>query len=416
VTLAAPHAIVVLSGNELLDGRTRDVNGALVSRDLSARGAQVAEVVTVADDPQLLGAALRHALAAAPELLVVGGGLGTTHDDLTARCLADVLGAPLREHPGALAMVREAAARVAQRRHLDADEVFDLARRQALLPSGAEPLAPAGVAPGILVRTGSTRIVALPGVPFEFAAMWDVVAWRLEEEGFFPPVTRRVVRTWGIGEPQVARLIGDLPHDLLELGITVGEGEVTVHLRHRREEDVVAQADAIVEALVESPYVFSRDGRSVDEIVADRLRARGATLAVAESCTGGLVAARLTALPGSSDYFVGGVVSYANQAKIELLDVPPGMLAQYGAVSEPVAAAMAEGVRSSLGADCALAVTGVAGPSGGSADKPVGRVFTACACGDHTEVRAATYPGDRDAVRRAAVTGALHLLREVIAT
>jgi len=160
--------------------------------------------------------------------------------------------------------------------------------------------------------------------------------------------------------------------------------------------------------------VYSSDGRTVDDIVAGELRGRGLTLAIAESCTGGLVGARITARPGSSDYFAGGVISYANQAKMDLLDVPAGMLAQYGAVSEEVARAMAEGARAALRADYALSVTGVAGPDGGTPDKPVGLVYLGCAGPDGTQVRKGSFPGDRDSVRMFAATSALHLLRRAL--
>ena len=168
----APRAAVVLSGNELLDGRTRDTNGAFVCADLSRRGVKVVELLTVADDRERLVAALRHALGGKPDLLVIGGGLGTTHDDLTAECLAEVLGVPLLEDPDALAFVEERVRAVAERRHLDYRETFGLARRQAKLPAGSTIVPPAGVAPGIAARSGPTRIFAYPGVPYEFRQMW----------------------------------------------------------------------------------------------------------------------------------------------------------------------------------------------------------------------------------------------------
>jgi nicotinamide-nucleotide amidase len=162
--------------------------------------------------------------------------------------------------------------------------------------------------------------------------------------------------------------------------------------------------------------VYSTDGRTVDDLLADGLRSRGLKLAVAESCTGGLLGSRLTARPGSSDYFVGGVISYSNQAKMDLLQVPPGMLAQYGAVSEEVAGAMAEGARDALHADFALSITGVAGPDGGTAEKPVGLVYLGCAGPEGTQVRGGSFPGDRDTVRMFSATSALHLLRRALRT
>ncbi len=410
----APRAAVVLSGNELLDGRTRDTNGAFVCDDLSRRGVKVTELLTVADDRTRLSAALRHALAGSPDLLVIGGGLGTTHDDLTAECLAEVLDVPLVEHPAALAFVEERTRALAARRQLDFKGSFALARRQAKLPAGSTPVPPAGVAPGIAARAGRTRIYAYPGVPYEFEHMWLGTAAALERDGFFPDVAVRVVRVFGVGELQVGPILDALRHELVELGINVGGGEVTVRIRHRREASAQTQADALVAALEAGVPVYSTDGRTVDDIVADELRGRGLTLGVAESCTGGLLGSRLTARPGSSDYFVGGVISYSDQAKMDLIQVPPGMLAQYGAVSEEVAGAMAEGAREALHADYALSITGVAGPDGGTEEKPVGLVYLGCAGPEGAQVRRGSFPGDRDTVRMFSATSALHLLRRAL--
>ena len=412
----APRAAVVLSGNELLDGRTRDTNGAFVCDDLSRRGVKVTELLTVADDRERLVAALRHALVGAPDLLVIGGGLGTTHDDLTAECLAEVLGVPLEEDADALAFVEERVRAVAARRRLDYRETFHLARRQALLPAGSTAVPPAGVAPGIAARAGRTRIFAYPGVPYEFQQMWKETAAALERDGVFPDVAVRTVRVFGVGELQVGPVIDALPHDLVELGINVGGGEVAVRIRHRRGKEAQAQADALVAALEAAVPVYSTDGRTVDDLVAGALRARGVGLAVAESCTGGLLGARITARPGSSDYFLGGVISYGDQAKIDLLEVSPDVLARHGAVSEEVAAAMAAGARARLGADYALSVTGVAGPDGGTPEKPVGLVYLGCAGPDGTQVRRGSFPGDRDSVRTFSATSALHLLRRALSS
>jgi nicotinamide-nucleotide amidase len=409
-----PRAAVVLSGNELLDGRTRDTNGVLLSADLSARGVKVTSVLTVADDAERLTAALRYSLQAAPALLVVGGGLGTTHDDLTAACLAEALGVELREDGRALAMLEERVRLVAKRRHQDFDAVFPLARRQARLPVGAQPVPPAGVAPGIAARSGVTRIFAFPGVPFEFERMWNEVAADLEGEGFFPDAVVRIVRVFGVGELQVGPVLDACEHCLLETGINVGGGEVTVRLRYRRDPAAEAQAAAVLTALQAAVPVFSIDGRTVDDLVADGLRAGGRTVAVAESCTGGLLGERLTRRAGASDYFLGGVISYSNQVKMDLLDVPPGMLAQYGAVSEEVAGAMAEGARAATRADYALAVTGVAGPDGGTDEKPVGLVYVGCAGPEGTRVVRGQYPGDRATVREFSCAAALHLLRDAL--
>jgi nicotinamide-nucleotide amidase len=407
---------VIVSGNELLDGRTRDTNGAFACDDLSRRGVKVLEAITVADDRERLTSAFRHVLAAAPDLLVVGGGLGTTHDDLTAECLAEALGVGLAEHPRALAYLEEGVRAMAARRHLDFGAALALARRQAWLPAGASPIPPAGLAPGIAARAGTTRIYAYPGIPYEFQKMWLESAAALEREGFFPDVAVRTVRVFGVGELQVGPVIDAQPSDLVELGINVGGGEVTVTIRYRRDPAAQAQADALVAALEAGVPVYSTDGRTIDDLIAGELRGRGLRLAVAESCTGGLLGGRITARPGSSDYFAGGVISYSNQAKMDLLKVPSDTLARHGAVSEEVAVAMAEGARAALHADYAVSITGVAGPDGGTPEKPVGLVCLGCAGPRGALVRTSSFPGDRETVRTFSATGALHLLHEALSS
>jgi len=407
-----PSAAIVLSGDELLDGRTRDSNGRLLAGVLSGRGVRVAGLAIVGDDRDRLAATLRCALAGEPDLLLVGGGLGTTHDDLTAECLAEVLGVPLRESDEALAMLAERTREVAERRRLDPVEVLERARRQALLPAGARPLPPAGVAPGIAAVSGATRIFAFPGVPWELRRMWAEVESGLEREGFFPEVVTRLVRLAGVGELQVSPVLERCPRDLLWVGINIGPGEVTVIVRHDAGAAARAQAAALVATLEGELPVFSSDGRTVDDLVAETLRARGETVAAAESCTGGLLGARLTARPGSSEYVLGGVVAYANDVKRAVLGVPEDLLAAHGAVSEEVAAAMAEGVRHVTGATWGLSVTGVAGPSGGSPEKPVGLVEIGCAGPSGVRVVESRFPGDRESVRDWSVVRALHLLRE----
>lgn len=412
MTTVIHRAAIVLSGNELLDGRTRDINGAYVSADLSARGVKVLGVMTVADDRARLIAALRDALRARPDLLVIGGGLGTTHDDLTAECLAEVLGSPLREDATALDYVAEGVRRVAARRDLDSKTLMTLARRQALLPKGATAVPPAGLAPGIAAVHEGARVFALPGVPSEFEAMWAGIAGRLAAEGAFPGAVVHTLRIYGAGELQIAPLLDDVPHELLETSITVGAGEVTVRLRHGGGERAAAEAAAVVDVMRTGAPVFSDDGRTIDEMVADGLRDGKLTVAVAESCTGGLLGARLTATPGSSEYFVGGVISYANAIKTGALGVPAATLAEHGAVSREVGDAMATGARALTGADYALAVTGVAGPDGGTPEKPVGLVYVACAGPLRSRVERHVFPGDRASVRDYATTCALHLLCE----
>jgi nicotinamide-nucleotide amidase len=413
--VSRPRAALLLTGAELLDGRTRDLNGRLFAETLSARGARVTHLLVAPDDAAVLADDLAFLLGARPELLVVSGGLGTTHDDLTTATIAGATGRTLVEHPAARDFVVVASRRVAERRGVALDGVLEHTLRQALLPRGATPLPPAGVAPGFMLTHAGTRIVALPGVPGEVRVMWPQVLDSLAAAGLFPEVVTRRVRTYGVGEIHVSPLIDAGPRDRLEVAITAGRGEVSVQVRYAAgDEEACRQAAGLVEALERGAPVFSSDGRSVDEVVADGLRATRATVAVAESCTGGTLGGRLTDAPGSSDYFRGGVIAYANEVKETLLGVPAGTLARYGAVSEEVAAAMAEGARDAVGATFGLATTGIAGPDGGSDEKPVGLVCTACAGPRTTRVECGVFPGDRATVRAWATTAALHLLRDAL--
>lgn len=405
---APPVATVLLTGDELLQGRVRDTNGPFLSASLIEAGFSVRRSLVAADDPAEIGAALRWLLAAGPRLIVVSGGLGTTHDDVTMATVAEVLERPLVRHEDAWRHVRDRVREVAARRHLDAAELDAQAARQALLPRGARCVAPAGLAPGAIVDAGVTAVVVLPGVPRELETMWPPL---LEELAAGLPRPRvRLLRVHGVGEMQVIPIVEAVPRDGLEVGITAGSGEIVIRIA-AYDDRAERRADVLAERLSDDLPVFSTDGRTLDELVAESLRRRHATVAVAESCTGGLLGARLTTLPGSSDYFVGGVLSYSDRLKERLLGVPVALLRRHGAVSAPVAEAMADGVRSRTGAGYALAVTGIAGPGGGSAEKPVGLVYVACATPQASTVAEHRLPGGRAAVRDATVTAALHALR-----
>ncbi len=414
--MSRPTAAVLLTGSELLDGRTRDRNGHYLGGTLAAGGFAVDHVVLAPDDPDVLRDDLRFLLSRRPALLVTSGGLGTTHDDLTAAIVAEITGKPLTRDPEALRMVTETTRRVAGRRGLAFDELLPAMSRQALLPRGSRVVPPAGVAPGFVVRHEATAIVALPGVPWELEAMWPGVLTTLAAEAGVTPARRLTLGVYGWGEVQVAALLDDAPTERLRLAITAASGEVTVTAGYDADDEgAAAQADALAAALRAAAPVFSSDGRTIDLIVADLLRGEGATVALAESCTGGLLGGRLTELPGSSDYVLGGAVVYADAAKHELLGVPSALLATEGAVSEPVARAMADGAKDRLGATYGLSVTGIAGPGGATADKPVGLVYIGCAGPAGTVVRRREFPGDRATVRAWSVVSALHLLRRTIA-
>ena len=411
---AAPRVAVLLTGSELLDGRVRDRNGATLTSSLASRGARVTHLLTVPDDAQRIVAALRFSLDQALALLVVSGGLGTTHDDLTTAAVAQAVGRDLAEDPQALAWVEERTRAICVSRGLEYDLMISQARRQALLPAGSRPLAPAGAAPGFTLVVDGTMVVVLPGVPAELETMWGSVVDELERQGFFPSVHTRTVRIFGAGELQVVPVVAAVAHDLVDVGVTAAAGEVTVCVRHADGEEAEAQAREMVDRLAQQLPVFSTDARTIDELVADRLRALGATVSAAESCTGGLLSARLTALAGSSDYFVGSVVSYANEVKESLLHVPAATIAAEGAVSEEVALDMAAGVVGATGATFGLAITGIAGPAGGTDDKPVGLVYVAVAGPDLRRAFRYLFHGGREAVRIQAVTAALHLLHQAM--
>jgi nicotinamide-nucleotide amidase len=274
-------------------------------------------------------------------------------------------------------------------------------------------LPPAGLAPGYAIASGATRLYVLPGVPGEIEAMWPAILAELARDGVLSDVAVRTVRAYGVGEIQAQPPLDEAAADGLDVAVTASAGEVTVVVKYEpADERAAARVERLVADLEATLPVFSSDGRRIDDIVADRLRERGETVAVAESCTGGGLGARLSALPGSSDYFLGGVIAYANEAKIGVLGVPADVLAHYGAVSEQVAAAMAEEARARLGSTYGLGVTGITGPSGGSDEKPVGLVFIGCATPAATRVVRHLFSGDRESVRRWAVVAALHLLRE----
>jgi nicotinamide-nucleotide amidase len=406
-----PRAAVLLTGDELLQGRVRDTNGPFLTSSLIQAGFVVDGLQIAPDDDERIADAVRDALVRRVALLVVSGGLGTTHDDVTMAAVAHAVGRPLEHDAAASEWVRRRIDDIACRRGLHAADLYAQAAKQALLPRGSQSLPPAGVAPGALLEVDTTTIVVLPGVPRELEAMWPPVLRALAAADAGSRV--RLLRTWGVGEMAVVPVLEAAPRDRLDIGVTATDGEVAVRVAWREPLGEV-QAAALIAALRAAVPVFSDDGRTLDDLIADGLRARHATLAVAESCTGGLLGGRITSRAGSSEYFLGGVVSYANEAKEALLQVPAAMLAQYGAVCEPVAGAMANGVRDLLHADYALSVTGVAGPDGGTPEKPVGLVFVACAGPGGVTVKEHHLVSDRDSVRRQAVTASLHLLRRTL--
>jgi nicotinamide-nucleotide amidase len=380
---------VLCVGTELLLGNILNGNARWIAERLAALGLPHYRQEVVGDNRERLIAAVRAA-AGRCRVLITTGGLGPTPDDLTTEAIAAAFGAPLVEHPAIWEGIR---ARIEAR-----GRVVALSnRRQAFLPEGAAVLPnPTGTAPGMIwtptpsdpgvpIQSGFT-VLTFPGVPSELHAMWEATAepW-LRNAGLAQGVfASRLLRFWGVAESSLAEQVADLlALENPTVAPYAGAGEVKLRLTARAADaDAAAALLAPVEAELRArtgPLCFGSGDDSLASVVLQRLRQRGETLAVAESCTGGGLGAALTAVPGASDVFLGGVIAYANALKQALLDVPAALLQEGGAVSDPVAIAMAEGVRRRTGSTWALAVTGIAGPGGGSAEKPVGLVHIALA-------------------------------------
>jgi len=413
----------VITGTEVLAGRVRDRNGPWLADRLAEMGVELAHILITGDRPADLLRALEFMRAEGVDLIVTSGGLGPTADDLTAQVVADFAGRPLELDEALEQRIGEIIARFARRWNIDMEAVREANRKQAMVPRGAVALDPVGTAPGLVVPAGQQLVVVLPGPPRELQESW---AQAVETEPFraviaaAPRFRQTMMRLFGLPESEIAETLR-----VAESEIGLDGVEVTTCLR-RGELEIVIRADGTTEAVADSlvaliserhaAQVFSTDGSSIEEQVAGLLQGR--RLAVGESCTGGLLAARVTERPGSSEYFAGGVVAYSNEAKMELLGVPAEMIMRHGAVSTEVAEALADGALERFGADTAIGLTGIAGPGGGTEDKPVGRV---CFCvvarldGDEERVvRALDIPGSRAEIRDRSTTVALHLLRRLL--
>jgi len=404
-------AAVLITGAELLDGRVHDENGCFLASSLTEAGFQVLAVVFAPDDADHITRHLQALLALRPTVIVVSGGLGTTHDDVTMEAVARAANVPLVESDEAWNIVRERVRAVAHRHGLSAEPLLRQARKQALLPEGANMLAPAGTAPGARLTLSGASVVVLPGVPHELRSMWSVCLPTIAEAAGASAGAVAIVRITEVGEMQVAPLLEPFLGEPLDIAITAAWGDITVRLA-THEEDGERLLPVVQERLAESFQVYSTDGRTLDQMIADRLRDERATLACAESCTGGLLGGRITAVAGSSEYFVGSIVAYANAAKTAALGVSPSLLTEHGAVSADCAQAMAAGVRSLLGSTYALSTTGIAGPGGGSVAKPVGLVYIGIASPRGVRAVEKRFMGERNVVRQWTVQTCLHVLRE----
>ncbi len=418
------RAGIVVTGTEVITGRISDANGPWVSERLAELGVEVAHIMVVADRPDDLEDALRFLAAEGMDLIVTSGGLGPTADDLTAEIVGRFAGRPLRLDPEMEAKIAAILRRFARRRAFKFDEaaVMEANRKQAMVPEGAEALDPVGTAPGLVVPAGERVVIVLPGPPRELRPMWPVA---LATEAVrrvlarATPLHGLTMRMFGVPESEVAKSLREIEDDdgvdldAVEITTCLRRGEIEIDVRWREEAEAVAMAVRDGLERRHRRETFSLDGETIDQQVAKLLR--GHRVALAESCSGGLLAARLTDLPGASDYVAGGVVAYSYAAKEGLLGVPRALLEEHGAVSPQAAAAMAAGALERFEADLAVSITGVAGPGGGSEEKPVGYVCFNARLADGTEIAVdRVIPGGRADVRERSALVGMHLLRRLL--
>jgi len=415
---ARPRAAVVVTGSELVRGERTDRNGPFLAAEALRHGLEPARITIVGDNPAELEAALREGLEA--DACFVSGGLGPTHDDRTVEMLARAAGLELVVDEELEEQIGAVSRAVAERLRRPYGDFATGVTKQATRPAPAVSIGLAGTAPGLVFRApNGCVVVVLPGPPPELQRLWpNALASEPVREllARTSPPDRRVLRLFGVSESAVARALAEAGGDGDGVEVTICAREFEIHVDLVVEPGADTRADTLEAELAErlEKWIFSRDERSVEEHVLSLARARGLTIATAESCTGGLVAARLTRVPGSSESFLGGVVAYADAVKIAELDVPESVLVEHGAVSVETAAAMAEGARRRLGADLAVAVTGVAGPGGGTAEKPVGLVHIHVSGPDGSRARTLDVPGEREQVRARSTVTALHLLRQFL--
>jgi nicotinamide-nucleotide amidase len=415
------RAGIVVTGTEVLTGRVRDRNGPWLSDRLLELGVELAHITICGDRPQDIEAQLQFMAQQGVDLIVTSGGLGPTADDLTVEVVARFSGRELRLDEALEERIAEILRPLMKRfRYWDPDAIRAANRKQALVPEGAVVIDPVGTAPGVVVP-GKPAIVVLPGPPRELQPMWEVA---LASDAVQAAIAGRThylqhtLRLFGLPESALAETLREAEtqiEDLDRLEITTCLRRGELELVARVEPDASGAYEAL-EAFVREHHpreLYSSDGARVDDQVAELLAGR--RIATAESCTAGLLAARLTDRPGSSDYVAGGVVVYANDAKTGLLEVDSELIERHGAVSEEVAAAMAEGALRRFEADTAVAVTGIAGPGGGTPDKPVGTVCWSVLLREGTSLsRTLLLPGDRADIRERSTTVAMHLLRRLL--
>jgi competence/damage-inducible protein CinA-like protein len=417
----AIRAGIVVTGTEVITGRIADLNGPWISERLAELGVEVAHILVVADRPDDLEAALRFLAAEGMDLIVTSGGLGPTADDLTAEVVGRFAGRELILDEAMEEKIAAILRNFARRFDFDPEAVREANRKQAMVPQGSIALDPVGTAPGLVVPTGERVVVVLPGPPRELRPMWPRAVQSPPVRAVLAratPLLAHTVRMFGIPESEIAKSLREIEAGGVDLGAVeittcLRRGEIEIDVRYRAGQEAVAAA--VREGLAERHrrHVFSLDGETIDNQVARLLRGR--RLGLAESCSGGLLAARITDLPGASAYFAGGVVAYSNGAKAALLGVDPGLIEAHGAASPEVAAAMSAGALERFDADVAVSITGIAGPDGGSERKPVGYVCFDARLDDGTGLaRDPVIPGGRDDIRERSALVGMHLLRTLL--
>jgi len=408
------RAAIITVGTELTDGRIVDTNASFMATELERRGVRIALSLSVPDDEKAIGDGLRFALASGAALVAVAGGLGPTRDDITAAAIAAAFGLESALNPEAAAMVAEATG-------ASADALAPYQAKQAILPVGATPIRPAGTAPGFILSREGAVIIVLPGVPWELAAQWEEALAAPEAAAVISGAqapARKALCFYKVGEPAVTQAVDSLlptEETRIEVSICARYGEVVLEVAYPPE--AAGAASELVSALRErfAAQLFS-GGEKIEAVIGEELKDRSRTLAVGESCTGGMLGQTITGVSGASEFFLGGVIAYDNEVKKALLKVRAPTLEAVGAVSEAVAQQLAIGARETCGADYGIGVTGIAGPTGGTPEKPVGLVYICVSSAAGDLVRAYNFPSGRDEIRRAAVVAALHLLHRKLLT
>jgi nicotinamide-nucleotide amidase len=415
------RAGIVVTGTDPLRGRVRARNGPWLAERLAELGVEVAHILTVGDRPADLEEALRFLAALDADLVVTSGGLGPTADDVTAAVVARFANRELVLDEGMEGKIEAITSRFARTLRFEPEARRAANRKQAMVPSGAAVIDPAGTAPGLVVPIeGGPTVIVLPGPPRELQAMWPVALSTHEAQAVLAradPFVERRVRLFGLPESEIAQSLREIGAetdlDALEITTCLRRSELEVDIRHHAGAEEAAER--VVEGIVarHGPLVFSVDGASLDDQLAELLL--GHRIGLAESETAGLLAGRLADRAGASRYLAGGVVAYSNEAKVDLLGVPADLIERRGAVSPEVAAAMAQGALERFGADVSCAVTGIAGPGGGTDQKPVGYVCFCVALANGTRLeRDPVLPGSRADIRDRSVVVALHMIRRAL--